>query len=184
VSHLTEASAREGDMIECGSSRAGSAVIMARALRKLGRRKTIFACDSFAGFDRSELAAERAAGLTEAGDDAFTSTSLDYVQRKLAALGFTDAVRPVAGYFEDTLPQIDGTFCFVFIDCDLRDSVLYCARKLWPQLTPGGHMVFDDYDDAGWQGAPWAIHKFLDEQGTAIAAHGQSNGMYWMVKPG
>jgi len=183
LNHLKEASAVDGDVIECGTSRGGSAVIMARALRQAGRRKTVFACDSFAGFDRSELAAERDAGLTEVADDAFTSTSLLYVQRKLAVLGLTDVVKPVAGYFQDTLPQIEGRFCLAFIDCDLRDSVVYCARQLWPRLAPGGQMLFDDYDAAGWQGAARGIHEFIDEQGEAIAAQGRQSGMYWVVKP-
>jgi predicted O-methyltransferase YrrM len=182
VSRLIEASAYEGDVIECGSSRGGSAIIMARALREIGRRKMVFACDSFAGFDRSELAAERAAGLTDVGDDAFTSTSLAYLQRKLAVLTLADAVRPVAGYFQDTLPQLESRFCLAFIDCDLRESVLFCARTLWPKLTTGGQMVFDDYEAIGWQGAARGVREFVDEQGSAITARGHKSGMYWLVK--
>ena len=183
VRRLLVASAVEGDVIECGSSRGGSAVIMARALRAAGRRKTVFACDSFAGFDRSELAAERDAGLTEAADDAFTSTSLAYVRHKLAVLGLSDAVRPVAGYFQDTLPRIDARFCLVFIDCDLRDSVVFCARELWPRLAPGGQMVFDDYKAGGWRGAARGVDEFIGEQGAAVTAYGEKCGLYWMVKP-
>jgi len=184
VNRLREASSVEGDVIECGTSRGGSAVIMARVLREAGSRKIVLACDSFAGFDRSELAAERDAGLTGVADDAFTSTSLRYLERKLAVLGLTDVVKPVAGYFQDTLPEIENRFCLAFIDCDLRDSVVYCARQLWPRLTPGGQMLFDDYDADGWQGAARGIHEFIDEQGAAIAAQGQQSGMYWLVKPG
>jgi O-methyltransferase len=183
ISRLRAASSLAGDVVECGSSRGGSAIIMARTLHQLGRPKTVFACDSFAGFDRSELVAERQAGLTAVADDAFTSTSLTYVQRKLAVLGLTDAVKPVAGFFHDTLPKLESRFCLAFIDCDLRDSLVFCARQLWPRLTPGGQMLFDDYDAAGWRGAARGVHEFIDEQGAAIAEHGQQGGMYWVVKP-
>jgi O-methyltransferase len=181
--HLHEASAVDGDVIECGSSRGGSAVIMARALSELGCRKTVLACDSFAGFDRAELDAERAEGLTGVADDAFTSTSLPYVQRKLAVLGLTGTVEPVAGYFQDTLPAIERRFCLAFIDCDLSDSLAYCARQLWPRLTPGGQILFDDYDAAGWQGAARGVRQFIDEYGVEIGAQGEERGMYWAVKP-
>jgi predicted O-methyltransferase YrrM len=184
VNRLIEASGLEGDVIECGSSRGGSAVIMARALRRVGNRKTVYACDSFAGFDRCELAREREAGLTEVADDAFTSTSLEYLRRKLGVLGLTGTVKPVAGYFQDTLPQLAGRFCLVFIDCDLRDSVAYCARELFPQLTAGGQMIFDDYDAAGWKGAAQGVSEFVDEHGAMIADHGHERGMYWVVKSG
>jgi predicted O-methyltransferase YrrM len=184
VRRVLEASAVDGDVIECGSSRGGSAVIMARALRAVGRPRTVYACDSFAGFDRSELDKEREAGLTEVGDDAFTSTSLDYLKRKLAVLGLTGAVTPVAGYFQDTLPQLACRFCLVFIDCDLRDSVLYCARQLFPQLRPGGQMVFDDYDAAAWKGAGQGVSEFIEEHRAMVAEHGHECGMYWVVKSG
>jgi O-methyltransferase len=182
VNRLREASAVEGDVIECGSSRGGSAAIMARTLRELGRRKTIYACDSFAGFDRAELAAERNAGLTDAPEHAFSSTSLSYVNRKLAVLGLADAVKPVAGYFRDTLPGLDERFCLVFIDCDLRDSVAYCARELWPRVSPGGQILFDDYDANGWRGAAEGVREFLSQHAATIASSGVQSGMYWAVK--
>lgn len=182
VTRLRAASRLEGDVIECGSSRGGSTAIMARTLRKAGTQKTIFACDSFAGFDREELVAEREAGLTSAPDDSFSSTSLAYVTRKLAVLGVGDIVKLVPGYFQDTLPKLGGVFCLAFIDCDLRHSLAYCAQQLWPRVTPGGQMIFDDYDATDWGGATLGVSDFLTEHATNIAAHGEQAGMYWAVK--
>src|SRR6266516_1495883 len=122
----------EGDIIECGSSRCGASVIMANYLRTRRVNKKILACDSFEGFDRAELKREQKAGLTTATDSAFTSTSYRYVQRKITVLKVHDMVIPVKGYFQDTLPNITGPFCLAFIDCDLRDSLVYAAETLWP----------------------------------------------------
>jgi hypothetical protein len=179
---LREVSPLEGDVIECGSSRGGSAAIMAFTLCELGRDKMVFACDSFEGFDRQELTAEREAGLTRVSSEAFTSTSLAYVNRKFAVLGVGDVITPIPGYFRDTLPSLDRRFCFAFIDCDLRNSLSYCANQLWPRLTPGGQMVFDDYQASGWSGAALGVGDFLSEQSETIAAHGEEAGMYWAVK--
>lgn len=45
------------------------------------------------------------------------------------------AMEGIKGYFQDTLPNIVGPFCLVFIDCDLRDSLVYAAETLWPLLS-------------------------------------------------
>lgn len=182
TAHLEQASALDGEIVECGTARGGSAVIMARTLQAQGTTKTIFACDSFSGFDLSELAREREAGLTAAPDHAFTKTSLEYVTRKFETCGVSDLVRPVPGYFEDTLPTIGGRFCFAFIDCDLRRSVAYCAGQLWPQITPGGRILFDDYHDDALRGAELGVRDFLAEHGSTVAAHGEDGRMYWVQK--
>src|SRR6266849_1470737 len=54
----------EGEIIECGSARCGTSVIMANYLRAQHINKKILACDSFEGFDRAELEREQKAGLT------------------------------------------------------------------------------------------------------------------------
>ncbi|MEJ7749635.1 MAG: TylF/MycF/NovP-related O-methyltransferase, partial [Candidatus Limnocylindrales bacterium] len=40
-----------GDVVECGSWRGGSAMIMAEALARRGDRRLVYACDSYEGFD-------------------------------------------------------------------------------------------------------------------------------------
>jgi O-methyltransferase len=174
----------DGEIIECGSSRAGSACIMARELRRLGVRKRILAVDSFQGFDREELERERSAGLTWAPDRAFTSTSLDYVRHKLDRLGLDRDIVPVAGYFSDVLPEVEGPFSFVFIDCDLSESVTYCVEILWPRLTPGGRVVIDDFDSEEFRGARQAAEALaasLDGELEASEARGR---FYVLVKKG
>lgn len=88
LSQLHLALGLDGDIIECGSSRCGASVIMANRLRSRQPPKTIYACDSFEGLDRVELARERKAGLTRASEHAFTSTSYEYVQGNCAGLGW------------------------------------------------------------------------------------------------
>ena len=182
LGQLRAALAVGGDVVECGTSRGGSAVHMALALRAAAPGRRVYACDSFAGFEPGELAAEREAGLTDAGDGAFTSTSLSYLERKLAALGLSGVVTPVAGYFENTLPGLAGPFCLAFVDCDLRASVAYCARELWPRIAGGGRIVFDDYEAGGWKGAALGVHDFLEERGDELAGHGAQGGLYWALK--
>jgi hypothetical protein len=172
----------EGDIVECGSSRCGASVIMAHYLQAQQVDKKILACDSYEGFDRIELENERKDGLTTACGNAFTSTSYEYVQKKIAALGLQHCVLPIKGYFQDSLPKINGPFCMALIDCDLRDSLVYSAETLWPNLSTGGRMLFDDYLDSQFKGAKQGVDIFLEKYSHEIAEHGLLNRLYYVRK--
>lgn len=171
-----------GDVIECGSSRCGASVIIANALRSRGLKKKIYACDTFESFDPKELERERRQGLVNVPDGAFTSTSYEYVKKKIDRLGVSDMVFPVKGLFKDTLPSLREKVCFALIDCDLRDSLVYSAEMIWPNLSSGGSLVFDDYLSEDWKGArigtDFIVNKFKDQ----ISAHGVMRRLYYIDK--
>jgi O-methyltransferase len=69
-----------------------------------------------------------------------------------------------AGLFEDTLhPQ--RPVALAHVDCDWHDPVKLCLERIWPALSPGGAMVFDDYNTYG--GCATAVDAFLASQPTA-----------------
>ena len=172
-------------VVECGTSRGGTAVLMARRLRSLGSATKVVAVDSFQGFDLDELEAERRQGLLPStSNDSFTSTSLDYVQRKAAKLGLSDAITFLDGYFVDVLPTLAGARIWLaFIDCDLSRSIAYCAETLWPQVVPGGTMVFHDYTGPYFLGAKRVIDDFVRQTGVSDDSHGLVDELYWVRKP-
>ncbi|MBN1481607.1 hypothetical protein EH223_04520 [candidate division KSB1 bacterium] len=172
----------EGNIIECGSSRCGASIIMGNHLRSKHIPKKIYACDSFEGFNPDELEKEKAAGLTKATKNSFTSTSYEYVKSKIKRLGLADTVIPVKGFFQDTLPGIKSKFCFALIDCDLRDSILYCAETLWPDLDKGARILFHDYTEEEFQGARLAIDHFVDTYNKEIDEHGLLKNLYMVKK--
>ncbi len=172
----------EGDIIECGSSRCGTSVIMANYLRSRHVSKKILACDSFEGFDRAELNRERKAGLTSAPSDSFTSTSYEYVKKKIAVLGLQEQVIPIKGYFQDVLPNITGPFCLALIDCDLKDSLIYSAETIWPHLSSGGRILFDDYLHPDFKGAKLGVDNFVDKHRAEISEHGLLSCLYYVCK--
>jgi predicted O-methyltransferase YrrM len=152
---------RPGNIIECGVYRAGTTVLMARMLQARGVRKTIYALDSYAGFE-PEIEDEIKRGqVVAAGRSAFTINSVDYVSRKMQLLGVADMVRIVPGFFQDTLPGIDDRFCLALIDCDLEKSTEYCLTTLWPKIVDGGYVVVDDYQNPGYPGPPIAADRFF-----------------------
>ena len=171
-----------GDVVELGSSRCGTAIHLARWLRERGIAKVVYACDSFEGFDRQELAKEQTAKLTTLTDDAHTSTSFEYVSKKLRALGFAETVKPVKGYFRETLPTLGGPFCLALIDCDLQESMTYCAAWAFEKLVPGGLIAFDDYGSKSLQGAKLAVDEFVEKFKGRISDSGLGRRLYRVRK--
>jgi O-methyltransferase len=152
---------RPGNVIECGVYRAGTTVLLARELKQMGLGKCIYALDSFAGFE-PEIDDEIDRGLVPAaGRTAFTTNSLEYVRRKIRALGVDDVIRLVPGFFEQTLPSVADTFCLALVDCDLEKSTTYCLETLWDRMVDGGTIVVDDYQNPFYPGAAIAADRFF-----------------------
>lgn len=170
-----------GDVVECGSSRCGTGIRIALALGS-GSGKRVYCCDSFEGFDAEELERERANSTSTASANAFTSTSYEYVQAKIRRLGLQERVIPIRGYFEQTLPPMPGPFSVALIDCDLHDSMLFCARDLWPKLSSGAVMLFDDYHHERYKAARSAVDTFVDEARGEITEHGMGERLYMIRK--
>lgn len=171
-----------GTIVECGTSRGGSTILMARHLAALGSATRVLAVDSFRGFDVAELETERSKGLVVGiSDGAFTSTSSEYVRRKIAKLGLANTITVLEGWFEDVLPGLaDTPVSLAFIDCDLRKSMTYCAETLWPRVVPGGMIVFHDFHAHHFRGARLAVEEFVRLAGAASDSHGHRQGLYWV----
>ncbi len=151
-----------GNVIECGVYRGGTTALMGLYLKGHRIPKKIYALDSFAGFKKDGIEEEVRKGLVVAqGLTAFTSNSVEYVQRKIEKLGLRDMIEIVPGYFEETLRKIEDTFSLAFIDCDLEKSAEFCLTTLWERVVKGGYIVVDDYSNPGYPGAKIASDRFL-----------------------
>jgi hypothetical protein len=182
LSHLEMVQHVEGNIIECGSARGGTTVIMAKFLQSQGIHKVIYACDSFEGFDLGELNRERNAGSTLVSDSAFTHTSYKYVLRKIERTGVNNIVIPVRGFFQDTLPKLESKWCFAFVDCDLKDSITCCAETLWPNISSKGRILFDDYTCEYFRGARVAVDSFVERHESEVSDHRLLNDLYYVCK--
>ena len=50
------------------------------------------------------------------------------------------------GLFQDTLPQLHGErFALIRLDGDMYESTIVALDHLYPQLSPGGYVIIDDY---------------------------------------
>lgn len=182
LTYLDKVLSLDGDIIECGSGRCGSSIIMANYLKKRGINKKVYACDTFAGFDPEELQAERENSLTQAADNSLRHTSYEYVKKKIQRLGLSDYVIPVRGLFRDTLSLITCKFSFGFVDCDLKESIIYATETIWPKLSKNGIILFDDYTTDGFKGAKEAINFLVNKYGDEISGRGLLHRLYFIQK--
>lgn len=182
LSYLDKVLHIEGDIIECGSGRCGSSIIVANYLKLRRINKKVYACDTFSGFDLSELQDERKKGLTKATENSLKHTSYDYVKKKIERLGLSDIIIPVKGLFQDTLSQIKCRFNLAFIDCDLKRSIIYATETIWPNLSRNGIILFDDYTTEDFKGAKQAIEYLLNEYQNEISSNGLLHRLYYIQK--
>jgi O-methyltransferase len=132
----------DGDFVECGVYRGGSAFLIASTLADSGiaKDRQLHLFDTFEGMPST--ANEDPSGIKEGR---FGDTSLGAVREYLKEFGF---VRFHPGYIPDTLrPVGDRRFAFVHIDVDLYQTTKDCLDFFYDRMLPGGMMVFDDY---GW----------------------------------
>lgn len=159
-----------GDVAECGVYRGSTLVPIALETRRTTRRR-VFGFDSFQGFDDT-VAIDVALGGQSDGTrrlHGFDDTSLGLVQRKLQWLGLESTATLVPGYFADTLARFgDRRFAFVHLDCDLYQSYKDCLEFFWPRVSPGGIVLFDEYDDPSWPGCNLAIDEFVAREGQSL----------------
>ena len=173
---ITKCVALSGDVVECGSSRCGSSIKMAQ----WAPHKTIFALDSFEGFNPRDVEHDQRLG-SRVPLGAFTSTSYEYVVQKVRALDIANVVI-IPGFFEDTLAHWQNPLCFALIDCDLELPVRFCLTKIFPWLVPGGIILIDDYDSDRYLGGRVACDSFIRERPYAVRLVAHECGMLAIQK--
>ena len=145
----------EGDVLEAGVYRGGTALLLKQALPwEASRRLMLF--DSFGGMKTVRDGVDR----HREGD--FADTSLDSVS---AFVGRESFIEYFQGWIPETFAGLeDRRLCFAHIDLDLYESILDCLAYVYPRLSPRGVIVFDDYGFASCPGARRAVESFFADK--------------------
>jgi O-methyltransferase len=142
-----------GDVFECGVYKGGTAALLAALLEETQSPKKLYLFDTFAGMPATD--AER--DLHSKGD--FSDTSLEAVQAFVKG-GPRCVFRQ--GRIPETFTGLDNAvFSFGHIDVDIYQSIIDTLNFMWPRLSPGGVIVFDDYGFPTCPGALQAVDEFF-----------------------
>ena len=153
-----------GDIIELGTYKGGTSIMIARFLKRIHSKKYIYACDTFEGHPYDD---KFSTIIPRKGT--FSDTSLSHVEDKFRRFGVADNIRIIKGLFEDTLYRELGgkKFSFAFIDCDLYDSTKYALNFLIPRMADKAIIALHDYGLDSW-GMSVAIHEQCQKRGIKV----------------
>lgn len=165
-------SGRDGLIIEAGTARGGSAIVMAAAKDPSRPMKVYDVYGQIPepspedGKDVRKRYDKIVAGeATGVGGDTYygyRDDLLGEVTQSFADLGVPvqdNNVDLVKGLFEDTI-EIDEPVAFAHIDGDWYESTLTCLERITPHLVRGGRLVLDDYFH--WSGCRKAVDQYFD----------------------
>lgn len=144
-----------GDILEVGVWRGGTGALLAASASKHGLDGTVFLCDTWHGVVKTgEID-------TYYRDGKHDDASRETVERLVERLRLRN-VELLAGVFPDeTGARIaDHTFRLCHCDVDVYLSAADVLEWVWPRLSAGGVVVFDDY---GFPACP-GVTRLVDEQ--------------------
>lgn len=145
----------DGDFLEVGVFKGGSAGIIQSALNKLESNKKFYIADTFNGVVKTN----------PEKDNAYTggehAVSISYVQKLFSLLSFQPP-NVLTGVFPDDHPNFNPQkLCFVHSDVDAYDSTKDIIEWCLPKLVVGGIIVFDDYGFEACQGVTEYVNTFM-----------------------
>lgn len=75
----------------------------------------------------------------------------------------------------------DSKISFSHIDLDLYQCYLDALNFIYPRMTSGGVIVFDDYAAPTCKGATLAVNEFFGEENVKIM-HQPNHNSYYIIK--
>lgn len=156
----------EGDFVDAGTWRGGTAIYM-RALQRAYAQKhrLVWVADSFTGVPKPTSAADLAANLDLSTERyPWFYASLREVRDNFSTYGLLDnGVKFLPGLFADTLPgaPIDK-IALLRLDGDLYSSTMDSLNALYDKVVCGGYIIVDDY---GLAPCKQAVDEFRASRG-------------------
>ncbi|MDR0360866.1 MAG: TylF/MycF family methyltransferase [bacterium] len=134
---LQQATHLDGDVLECGVFRGGTALLAAETVTTKEAEKAVHLFDTFEGMPQTTEGIDHFEqgwlGRTSAGD---VCTLLEPYP----------CVQVHAGFMPETFDGLDiPSISWAHVDVDIYQSVRDCIDFIYPRLVRGGYMIFDDY---------------------------------------
>jgi hypothetical protein len=181
-----------GSFVECGVWRGGSAAVMGLANRHLNGTRDLHLFDSFEGLPEPTEKDGALARNYSGGRDSGALKSLKHCEAGLPEvqefllghLRLNKAkVHFHAGWFQDTVPREArhlGPIALLRLDGDWYESTYVCLEHLYPNLSPGGILVLDDY--WSWEGCRRAADEYRNAHNITNLIHRIDAGAGFWIK--
>ncbi len=163
----------EGDFVECGVWKGGSAMLILKTLLKYGiDNKKIYLYDTFEGMSVPtekdvSFTGKKAEVLLQEQDKAVSHSvwcysSLEEVKANIRQVGYPEEnIVFVQGKVEETIPAtIPEKICLLRLDTDWYESTQHELLHLYPLLAQRGILIIDDYGH--WEGCRKAVDEYFE----------------------
>lgn len=189
-----------GDIAELGVFRGLGLFTWANLLEAYcvgDRTKIVFGFDNWAGF--SKFSPQDGAMYEGAGKVIGGFNPGQYQAELDSAIGIFDSdrfipqkkrIRLVPGDIEQTVrafvDENQGVrFSLVHFDCDLYAPTKAALEAIWPRVSRGGVVMFDEYGIHDWPGEAKAVDEFFaDKPGIKLQTFDWTNApAAWVLKP-
>ena len=173
----------DGRIVECGVGPGRSIFAFLLITRFLSRPREIWGYDTFEGIPPPQ----EEDGPINANKAGWWSYSTDDVAKLLRFNGLDESfikekTTLVKGEFNDTLPSYDGApIALLHLDVDFYASYKCALQYLYPHVSKGGIVAFDEYDNATWVGATQAIDEFFADRPEQIVKSPVVD-LYYVIK--
>lgn len=149
-----------GDLIECGAYEGATSLLLALLARRNDIAQKVHVLDTFAGAPSPSPLD----GGHQAGEFSSPQGKPELLEQRARALGVGDRLRVHVGLFATTFAALrpeEPRFAFAHIDANLFESTREACAFTLPRVSPGGIVVFDDYNGVCDLGARLAIDLSL-----------------------
>lgn len=171
----------QGDIVECGVYKGGSAAVMAYARRNNLDSKDVWLFDSFEGLPPpTKVDGEEAFRQYHKGFCLGTVREVKEIFNKLKMMN--QDVHIVKGWFKQTLPAAKiAKISLLHIDADWYESVSLCLETFYNKVSEGGFIVLDDY--GCWEGCRKATDEFIKKNKLKVILKKGNSTAYYFQKP-
>lgn len=163
----------KGSIAEFGSYEGHSGLILCTFMKKLKISKKLYLCDTFHQFP-----------IEKFGIDQFWSkthkVNFNHIKRLFESYSNVFLVK---GDFAKTIAKIpENHFSFVYVDCDSNRAVNLVINQIYPKLSRGGIMCFEDYGHAHCLGARFAVDQYFQNVSNCFRFFSARSGMQIIIK--
>jgi O-methyltransferase len=164
----------EGDFVECGVWKGGSAVAMIECLKQHNsHNRYLYLYDTFEGMssptenDKDFTGRDALEYLKEneknTGNAMWCYAPLELVKNVVSDKGYpNEKIKFIKGKVEETIPQImPQKIALLRLDTDFYESTKHEMEFLFPLLVSGGVLIIDDY--GYWKGSRKAVDEYIDK---------------------
>jgi hypothetical protein len=157
-SRLVEEQNIEGNVAECGVDFGNSA----HHLNMYFNKKKLYLFDTFEGFTRQDIEAERAQNNSAFLEGCFNfiggwNHSIDEIMNLMS---YPENITVKKGWVPESFEGIDDNFCFVNLDMCLYQPTIAALNFFWNKMSRGGVIVLCGYYHSDLPGIKKALDDF------------------------